>query len=537
MAPENLPPSASVVNTNAKLIGGDLDAWKSPQLVSGVTLGSGTIRTLYRFGQNLNSNTQYWFQFSTPVSVVRGPVVSDTEERTYWTDGVYPKKTKSNLAQVSVPYPTSSLRLGVPRPDFTLAVSVSGTASSSTSQPITSLYQITYVTSWGEESAPCLASAPVTWQQGQTITVTLPGNVRWVDDSGTHTTGGPYDITMVRIYRTASGTNSTAFLYRADVAVSATTFTDTALDSTLGNQIYTTLWDPPPDNMIGLTVMGNGIMAGFFDSTLCFCETGVPYAWPGAYRLSMPSKIVSIAAYDNTLVVGTTRGIHLVTGVDPSAMTAAALNQGESCVSFRSMVPMLGGVVWASPNGLWFVNAAGAVNLVKDVFQHDEWQAYNPSSFEAYDLDGRYIASYALTNGTTGTLIVQPGNPPVVMTTNQTFTAAYHEKAVDILFVVQGSNLYAWDSGYPLTYTWRSKTFRCPSWQPMGWGKVQADSYPVTFRLIADGVQRGADISVPSNAAFPLPAGRAYNYAFEISAAYRVTAAGIASTPEELSEI
>lgn len=528
VAPEQLDEKHGTVANNAKLVGGDLKPWSGPLAIAGVNLGASTVRTLYRFGQSIVSDTQYWFSFPSVVNVVKGPVVDDTEERTYWTDGVYPKKTKSNLALVTAPYPTSSLRMGLPRPTATPGVTVSGTGTSGAT-PYSSMWVVTYVSSWGEESAPGPASALTTWTPGQTATVTLPPAPT-----------GAYDIASVNLYRTTSGTTSTTYSFHSNHAIGTTSVADTTLDANLGTTLTTTIWDPPPDNMIGLTMMAGEIMAGFFGTTVCFSVPGVPYAWPGAYRQSVPSTVVGICAFDNTLVVGMTRGVMLITGTDPANMTVTPA-PAESCVSMRSMVSINSGVMWASPNGLWFAGPAGIACVSRDAYTHDEWQALNPSSIEAYVLDGRYIASY--NNGTPGTLLytppyvptpyVAPG-PPTIMTIDTTFDAAYVEKATDTMYIAQGTSLYKWAAGSLLSYRWRSKTWDTPSWPGMAYGKVKADTYPVTFRLIADGVQRGPDLTVTSATPFPLPSGRAYTYAFELAGTARVTTASIATNANEL---
>src|SRR5690606_11794456 len=56
-----------------------------------------TSLTIYRFGQSLNSETQYWFSWAGDVDVVKGPIADDTDERTYWTGDGPPKYTTASL--------------------------------------------------------------------------------------------------------------------------------------------------------------------------------------------------------------------------------------------------------------------------------------------------------------------------------------------------------------------------------------------------------------------------------------------------------
>src|SRR3546814_7264108 len=76
------------------------------------------VRSIYRFGQDINEDGRYWFEFERDTDVVRGAIAGDTEERTYWADGVKPKKTNNVLALTSgINYPVAAYDLGVPRPD------------------------------------------------------------------------------------------------------------------------------------------------------------------------------------------------------------------------------------------------------------------------------------------------------------------------------------------------------------------------------------------------------------------------------------
>src|SRR3546814_10640238 len=76
------------------------------------------VRSIYRFGQDINADGRYWFEFERDTDVLRGAIAGDTEERTYWADGVKPKKTHNVLALTSgINYPVAAYDLAVPRPD------------------------------------------------------------------------------------------------------------------------------------------------------------------------------------------------------------------------------------------------------------------------------------------------------------------------------------------------------------------------------------------------------------------------------------
>jgi hypothetical protein len=559
--PEQLPENGSVVANNARIISGAVEPWRTPNSV--VTLTSASpVTTIYKYGQNLaiTDKAHYWFQFTTDVNVVKGPVAADTEERTYWTDGVYPKKGRnavggSGYVLSAAPYPSSSLRMGVPPPGFngfgasptyTPSVAVSGTATDPTSTAISSCYVVTFVSSWGEESGPTTVSNIVTWRDGQTLTVTLPGAAP----------SGAYDITKVRLYRSNSGTAATNFQYvtaAGDLPVTTTSYADTSANSTLGTVIESWNWDPPLDTLFGLTDMGNGIMAAFVGNTVYFCEPGVPYAWPQKYAQAMNSPVVGLGSFDQSLFVGCTRECYVITGVDPSTVTVTKISNAPSCASKRSIVEMNSGVVYAGPDGLWFISAAGAYNVTESVMSRDEWQTYAPSSMIGNTLDGRYYCFY--NNGTTsGGLIFQfaktaaaqmsvgTGMTEVMTATDQTALTTYRDKLTDTLYIVQsaGGTSYSvleWHpaTGSSLTMTWQSKPFRYEQGINFARARVMATAYPVTFKLVHDG-SIVYTYSVPNSTTFPLPSlDRAIDVSVVVSGTSRVKSVWVGTSAEELA--
>ena len=539
--PENLPDKLAQLAQNLKHTSGALESWRLPSAVSGVTMpGSAAIKTIYRYGKDFASKVNYWFQFAGDVNIVKGPVNIDTEERTYWTDGTYPKKTKSNIAGLTAgtAITPASLRMGVPPPGwagptgtntFTPVATVTGTATDGTSTPLTSTYVVTYGTTWGEESMPGNASNIVTWRAGQTVTVTLPGAF-----------AGAYDIDKVKLYRSNTGTSRTTYQKCAERPVATTSHADALVATALGEVCPTWDWAPPSDGMIGLTDMGNGILAGFEKNTIYFCEPNYPYSWPVKYEMNTMAPIVGMKVFGQTLVVGTTDGITLITGIDPSQMSQDSPKGAQSCVSKRSMVEMIvgqySGVVYAGPDGLMFAGPSGPVNLTASVLSLDEWKAYAPASIDGYSIDGRYYAFYD-TGSVQACLIFSFGEDAGFVKCDQYTTAGYSEERTDALFIVgrvsTTNTLKEWNTGSAMTATWRSKEFRFHAGVCMARAKVMAAAYPVTFTLYQDGVA-ATPYSVLNGLPFPLPPGRSYSLSFQIDTTAKVTSVRLATSMREL---
>lgn len=85
---------------------------------------NGTIRTIYRFGQDIESDLQYWFHWVGDVDVCRSQIAGDVSEWTFYTGDGAPKATYNQIAISSTPYPTASRPLGLPNPPNALSVSL-----------------------------------------------------------------------------------------------------------------------------------------------------------------------------------------------------------------------------------------------------------------------------------------------------------------------------------------------------------------------------------------------------------------------------
>jgi len=524
---ELLDPAQAQLAINCKLYSGALEPWLAPGNVAGVTLsGAPAIQTIYRYGNTLKSKTQYWFQFTGDVDVVKGAIAGDTEEKTYWTDGTYPKKTKSNLATTGTPYPSNSLRMGIPTPSVAPSVAVTGTATDATATALTSTYVVTYVSSWGEESAPSPASGLATWRPGQNVIIgSLPA-----------VPSGAYSITKIRLYRSNTGSSRTAFQFLMEATIGANGYTqvDNQSDATQLGEVLTT-WDylPPRDNMIGLADCGNGILAGFSGSTVCFSVPFVPYAWPASYELALTAPVVAVCAFGQSLFVGTTLGAEVITVIDPAAASSETIRDAQACVSKRSVIRFMGGVVYAGPDGLAYVGPGGYRNLTEAIITRAEWQAYKPETMMSAVLDGRLYVFYD--DGVTkASLIFTFGEDASFVRCDQHATAAYTDPVNDTLFVVQSNTLREWNTSSALSYTWRSKEHRFDQSVSMARAMVKADAYPVTFKLYADGTLIHTQ-TVTSGTPFPLPAQRAVKVSFQLEGTAKVNSVTVATSAKELA--
>ena len=552
---------------------------------------TGTIQTIYWFAG------QYWFHWIEQVDVVRGPVAGDTTERTYFTGtAAGPQVTNSPMAVTGGNlYPMASWDLGVPAP--TAAPSVSAAKNKDASLNDTRSYVYTYVTAWGEEGPPSPPSQAVdvdidvfgkplwvanhAYKVGQRVrprtangfvyectaagtsgatepawptvsgntvasgTATFKAVPRFVSLTGLSAAPvGNYNITKKRIYRTNSSGIETDFQFVAEIPAGTTSYNDSKRSSALGEVLATTDFDPPPPDLLGLTAMPNGILAGFSGNQVCFSEPYQPHAWPVKYRyaLKLPpgGSIVGLGSFGNSLLVLTTGEPYVLTGTHPSMMSMEKLEISQPCVSKRGIVDMGHAIAYPSPDGLVVIGISGSRVITEELFARSDWQALNPSSIHAYLWDGRYVGFYDATGvgGSRGAFILDPKNPDVSVTFTDFYAdAGFTDVQTDSLYLVQGgasNSVVRWNAGAPMAYTWRSKKFRLPHATNFSCAQVLADAYPVTIRIYADGVLRHTQ-NVMGHNVFRLPAGfLSDEWEVEITGSSTVRAVYLAESVAEL---
>ena len=520
VSPRLLPEQNAQVARNLYLRRGTLQPERAP-LAMAVLPGLINPSSIYRYPYG-NNGAGVWFGWGGGkiVDVVKSPLASDDWKRVYWTGDGAPRMAPIALAtQGAGPYPSNSYLLGVPVPLGTIGVVH---ALTDTEAPVTAVdcaYVVTLVSAYGEEGPPSSPSAAITrWDavdddEGMPIRVTLPT-----------VPAGAHNIAFLRLYRAE---NNGTFNFVDDLPVGTAEYVDSVSTEALGVDCPSLTWDAPDARMIGLRAIGNGILCGFFDNTLCFSEAYRPHAWPVDYQMAFPDNIVGIGATMNGIVVATTGKPWLVTGSSPAAMSQTQLDTDLPCVSRGSVVDMGEYVLYAAAEGLVSVAGGQAVLITEGDFSRDQWQALQPSTMHAYRQDGRYLAFY---DG--GCFALAPGEGVEFLELSA--TRGYFDEAASQLYLLSGAAITAWRKGVPMAYRWRSKVFETLR-ANYACGKVIAAGYPVHLRILADG-QEVMAADIPTRQMFRLPAGFADASAWEveISGQQEVMVVQLASSPSEL---
>lgn len=474
---------------------------------------------------------QFWFAWRGDVNAIRSPIAQDNYGRVYYTDGEYPKVTSNAIATGGENMPTAHYRLGIPAPEHAIVISAitppDDAEEDDATDDETRYYTETYVTEYGEEGPPGPASAEITIvHPGSAVTLTLqpPGTSR-------------SNITHRRVYRSATSTESADYLLVAELPIAQGAFVDGLTDSELSATLETYDYYMPPDNMIGLCLMSNGIAAGFAGNEVMFSRAYLPYAWPTSYRLTTEHDVVAIAALGTSLVAGTKGKPVIFSGVNPENITESTLDVEQACVSARSMVAVNGNVLYASPDGLVSVGANAALVVTESIITREQWQVFKPETIRAWRVEGKYLACYE-----GGVFVFDPQSGDFRHLSTR-FDTAFNDMLTDTLFLVKGKQLYSFQTSEQfLPMTWRSKEFRTPPATAFNCMRVKSP------RLSAIGIRiwvyigdNAREFHLPPGAipstAFRLPSNMiGEHWQVEVYGAGQVDRITLATSMEELSQ-
>ena len=524
IAVRKLPDGAAQTANNVRLESGDLESLRThTTLASQPDLQTNT-RTIFKYGSE-------WFSFTGQnVSLIDSPIPQDQYDRVYYTGDGIPKVTSNLIATGAGADPQAAYDLGVPIPaaaptNFT----INGTDSdpSNTSDDDSRFYLVTYVTEYGEEGAPGPVSSIVNVPEPSTQTVSLDLPTPTVNTA---------NITKKRLYRTATGGDSTEFFFVSEQLVSAVTVTDNISPSGLGAALETQDFLPPPANMQGLILGNNGIAAGFAENEILFSEPFLPYAWPNAYKRSLEFNIVAIATAGSSFVVATEGKPYFFNGVSPDSMSEQQMEISQSCVSARSMVDMGNYVIYASPDGLVGVREQGAELLTEKILDKKTWATYDPETIHAYKYEDLYVAFYGDTNndgsGTGG--FTYDANTGQFVTFTTYATAGFNDLKDDELYFVQSDQLLTWETGTgKYSYTYKSKKHRIQD-SSFTCAKIHTDSpSSVNLKVWANG-ELITNLTPITTEVIRLAPRRATDWEFEVSGTGAVSRVTLATSMGEL---
>ncbi len=377
-----LPENVATYAQNAWLYHGDLRAFRQPTEI--YTLKEWDTKSIYRLPVKdapTDIASSKWLEFDDPdMCVVRAPMVNDRWDRYYFfSPTAVPEYNTRERLEAGLP----NYLLGVPGP------SEAPTVAAAAGTDVTRAYVYTWVSEFGEESAPSIPDVATGANPG-TWTITIPPCPFTVTNSRS--------IVSTRIYRTiADGAGGAAYYLVDTVPLTTTSYTDSKKDTevTGATQLATTGWGPPPNDLCGAVVLPNGIVAGWtLSNDIWFCDPYHPHSWPSSYTFSVEHEIVGMGVMGQSFAVLTQGPPYVGTGVHPSTMSITATSAKEPCLSRRSIISSENGVTYVSQNGL--VNLqygyGAAQNLTAQFFSRQQWIALRPDMFMAAKMPQSYMA-------------------------------------------------------------------------------------------------------------------------------------------------
>lgn len=479
----------------------------------------GSAQTIYKFGQDNDNPAAGWLSWGSDVDVCRSQIAGDSEEWTFYTGDGYPKAIRAG-------YTNSPIPLGLPAPsaNLSLALGADPTETDTLTQE-TRVYTYTYVNKVGArsvESSPAPASNSIDVWPGQNVTL-----------SGVVTPPSGYSATHVRYYRSVSG----VFLFVAEVTLASAIggYVDVVDPEDLGEEIPTLEWLNPPDDLAGLINMPNGVMAGFVGRDVYFCEPYVPHAWPDAYRQTIDFPVVGFGRMDTTLAVLTKGTPYFIQGSHPDSMVVVKSDMEQACMSKRSIVSFNNMVIFASPDGLVSLSPGGSRIITQDIYTQAQWQSLiDPSSVVGFHSDLKYIGFYD--NGTTtGSFVFDFATNQFAI--NDVYSSVgYHNLRDDTLYLMTSGAIKPWQGGADLTYQWKSKVYSLPRIMGMSCAQVEAETYPVTLKVYADGSLIHTQ-TVANRFPFRLPPVSGRDWEFEVTGTAEVFLIALGQSMEELANV
>jgi hypothetical protein len=319
-------------------------------------------------------------------------------------------------------------------------------------------------------------------------------------------------------------------------------------DSTLAEILPTEDWDMPPDDLHGLTLFDNGIMAGFSKNSVYVTEPLHPYAFPDIYSLLFPEVIVGLGYMPGTIIVLTEGAPQGIIGNDPTTLSQTPFPYPQPCVSKRGITMTENGVIYPCPDGFFMISQNGGSLITKPLYTKTQWVALGAENFIGTYFDGK--AFYSVDGSNTSAFIDFQETLFIVdfdhtlPDTKENYTYDMVSDGDDLYYLFKKETAATYEiykyrgAATYKTFTWKSKKHQWPYATNFACGRVIADwatAPTVTVTLYVDGVLKQT-IAVTDSNVFRLVSGFIGRiFEIQITGAVDVDFFGISQTPMDIS--
>lgn len=523
---EQLADGYATVSHNTRPGRNILESWKSPALLTGGGLPTSLVKSIFPY-------LGKWFSWQVAgVSATKIPLTNDPYDTVMICGPGMAPALADNLTGISGavgPYPTVTHRVGVPAPaTFIPTVGTNPDWVSPTPAPTTdeldvyeTSYVALYVDAWGRAGPLSPPTIGVTLSEYGTeatkmVTLTAPAVPTELIASDA-VRGTTAKIRFFRGNYAAGGSGVYQFVGEAEA--SGGVFLDNLPAGDLADPPFSDDWIGPPDLDVAMHPngpmrkvidVGSSFLAGHNDRMVCFSEPGTTHAFPVSYYQVFAETLVTICSAGSDIVVLTNSTPYRLSGAHPSALSPTRLATPAPCVSERAVTEVAGMVFFATRNGMFAIDGYELVNVSSQYMTEEEWQAIGPETMIFSNYDGRvFMHAPAVAK----TFVYDPGTPDDGFRTvgvNPQATAQL-EDSNDLVFVPTGASAISVFDSAPssfMAFEWRSKVYQTNDPVVLSYGKVSANSYPVTvvFNMRKlDGVNASFTKVVANDRFFPLP--------------------------------
>ena len=260
-------------------------------------------------------------------------------------------------------------------------------------------YIVRAVTDIGEEGGPSDVSTLVTRRPDEkaTLSFAAPDSS---DDDPSASDNNIKNIAKYRIYRSATGTNGSDFLFVDEIVVDGVNesefeFSDHKADAELNEPMPA--YGKVPEGLGGIVGMSGGFMAAYKEKgkDIYFSEPYMPYAFPWEYSQSVPFEIVGMAVRNNYLYVMTTGPLYAFVGDHPETITPLAMRFDVPCISRKSIAHVRGDIVYAGTTGLVLIGNGGPAVFSDKLYTLEQYKDLHFENCKgAGEYDGKYFAVF-----------------------------------------------------------------------------------------------------------------------------------------------